>query len=831
MQLIDTQLKHNDCGVSVIKTICNIFGVRLSRSYIAQNVFLDAEGSRLSDIKVFFEQHGFDATPQLLDLNRKDENYYKAKVPFILPVETKGRAHYVVVNGYRKGRFEILDPAETAPCFLGLGELRKRVHVSNNILDGFAAKDHAHVVCRQLLQEYDMDMDAVYESVPVDHVFNKITYFVYIRDEFGFANTGAERNFLKDLLFNQDIAHLPQQFLQLFVSKDKAQGRVKDRARNEGRGRADDETEDEGRERVSIKAPVILPVRKNSRISTLNAPRKDEESRNAFLVLYDALGDHRKSVLLFLFAALFSVSFTQLYVFINQYFLDEILDLKNTSVIPFFILGMTIYYIFDLGLYLWKKWLSIMVSIRLDRLFLTSFDEKLNIYSLAFIQSFKKGDLTERLSDATKLKSFFTKYLVNILVDLAVSMYIMGVLLYLDWQLALVVLFVMGLFYCWFRCITPRLQRNEQVRFARKSDFFSTMLEKLEGIQTLKCLRYDRVFSRKITADVENLLDIQARTQKLNVLNRGVTSTITTAAKIMLVCFLAYASAADGALSIGEVVTFLTLSSRIFASLEGLLDENLTVQENAIILKRYLNFKESQTSEPQSRKPVEGMPFPAPIRSLALDAVCFGYHPADPILENLSITINRGDKIRIEGKNGTGKSTLSKVLALLYPAQSGTILVNGAPLESRFEEAVKGRILLVSNEDALFNDTVLYNLTFQNTEWDERIDVLAEKLGLSRWMEAMREQGAGFRISENGKNLSTGQRKKLLILRALLHPAEFVIFDEVLSGIDTASRLQIEEYLNTINDKTFIFISHESINCISFTKTFVLSDKRIIRQK
>ena len=794
MQLIDTQLKHNDCGVSVVKTICNIFGVKLSRSYIEQSLFLDAQGSRLSDIKAFFDHHGFEAIPQLLDLNLKDDSYYTAKLPFILPVDNKRGTHYVVVNGYKKGRFEILDPLENVPYYLTLAELRKRVHIAHSPLKDFSIKDQALVVCKRLLKEYGLDAETVVKELPSDDLFNKISYFLYTRDEFGFKDEDAEREFLKDLLFNQDMARLPLQFALLTDRGDV----------------------------VTVRAPVVLAVKKTDLLSTVNLPRDDIESRNAFLVLYDALGGHRKNVLLYIAIALISVSFAQAYVFINQYFLDEILGLKNTSVITLFVLGLLGYFLLDMGLHLWKKWLAIIVAIRLDRLFLSSFDEKLNIYSLQYIQSYQKGDLTERLSDAVKLKDFFTTYLVNILVDSSVSIYILGVLLYLNWQLTSIVLVVMGLFYIWFKCITPYLQRNEQVRFARKSDFFSTMLEKMEGIQTLKCLGSERAFSGKISSNIDSLLAIQARTQRLDVLNSAVSGGISAVARLTLVWFLAYESAAYAALTLGEVVTFLTLSSHVFSSLGGLLNENLTVQENIIILRRYLNFREKREDVTAPY-----MAFPGRLESISLENISFGYHPEDLIVDSLSLTINRGDKIRIEGSNGSGKSTLSKVIALLYPVLGGTILINGEPLESYCKEAVREKILLVSNEDALFNDTILYNLTFQNATWDERIDVLAEKLDLSAWLRDVRSQGATYRISESGRNLSTGQRKKLLILRALLHPAEFVIFDEVLSGIDAAARVQIEQFFNTLTDKTCIFISHESINDISFKNTYTISEKRL----
>ena len=116
----DPQLKSNDCGISAVKTIFNIFGKDIDRKYIENQIPLEEKGSRLSDLKFFLDNHGFISQYKLLDINYIQGNKQSLKelFPFILPVENRDGLHYVVVNELKGDKLKIYDPSKGSQYFL-----------------------------------------------------------------------------------------------------------------------------------------------------------------------------------------------------------------------------------------------------------------------------------------------------------------------------------------------------------------------------------------------------------------------------------------------------------------------------------------------------------------------------------------------------------------------------------------------------------------------------------------------------------------------------------------------------------------------------------------
>jgi len=283
------------------------------------------------------------------------------------------------------------------------------------------------------------------------------------------------------------------------------------------------------------------------------------------------------------------------------------------------------------------------------------------------------------------------------------------------------------------------------------------------------------------------------------------------------VVFLARNSIFNQSLSFGQLITFIMLSERVFSALASILSENLTLQENEVILKRYFDFNEAPKAHP-----LNGIS-DFTIDKVSLSKLNFGYNPTSRILKDIDFEIVRGEKIKIEGGNGSGKSSLSKILSFLYDPDSGDININDTKSNFFNRDALKDKILLVTNEDILFNETIEFNIAFGKDLSHSKIIDLSKEIGLYDFISS-HEDGLQFTINENGKNLSTGQRKKILIMRALLSRAEIVILDEVLSGIDLHSREKIESLIDDVNDKTFIVISHEPVKKLKFNRNFVMTN-------
>lgn len=790
MPKTDQQLKSNDCGVSAIKTVFNIFEKNISRKYIEEHIPLDQKGSRVSDLKDFFDENGFRAEFKLLEANyiEGNEAAIETLFPFILQVKHKSSHRYVVVSEMKGKKFRVSDPAKGSQYFLTLQEIKNRSMHNKHDWDLVETEDKILAVCADDLKEYNINFSEALIDNGHATLFNKLTYFKYLRESFGFKDTEAEKNFLFDLLKNQEISAVPSNFKTLELEKGK----------------------------IKNNSPLVLTVQ-SAFENDAPVTYPSEDKRSLYWQLFKQLGEYKKLWYIYIFAALFSATTAQIAVFTNQILIDNVLPTYNINTLILFAIGLGVYKIFDLFTTLYKNFVSMHLGNALDRYFLFSFDQKINSSSLAYIHSYKKGDLMERVSDSMKLKTFFMKFFTGILVDISVSVYSLCILFFIDKMLTLIVAAVMVSFVFWFKFITPYLKQNERLRYIRKADFISKMMEKVEGIQVIKSFKIERFHSNKIYSSINEYLRIQLRNGYVDLINKFVVAMIIIFSSLLIVVFLTKSAIETQIITLGQIVTFIALSSKIFSSLKGILDDNMTLQENEVILRRYLDFDEE--SNAASNKGIKDFE----IEKIEFQGIHYGYLPHEMILKDINLKIKKGEKIKIEGQNGSGKSTFSKILTTLYHPQSGSILINNRDKKFYDAEKMGEKILLVTNEDILFNDTIYNNIALGKEIELSKILDLAKDINFYDFI-ASKEDGLEFVINENGKNLSTGQRKKILLLRALFAHTELIILDEVLSGMDIESRNKVESLINDDHSKTFIIISHEPINNIKFTKKYKITN-------
>ena len=791
MPITDPQLKSNDCGISAIKTVFNIYGKNISRKYIEQNIPLEEKGSRILDIKKFFNSNGFNAQFKLFDVNYVPGNEASLQelFPFILPIENKNGLHYVVANELKNKSIKIYDPSKGSQYYLSLQEMKKKSYFNKNHWDLTDTEEKIIAICSQDLSDYQINFENALIENGHATLFNKLTYFKYLKESFGFKDQMAERNFLTDLLKNQEISSVPNNFKILELEK----GRIKNNS------------------------PLILVVKAIEEEKEAQQSYPAEENGNLYWQLFKQLGEYKKLWYIYIFAALFSAATAQIAVFTNQIMIDNVLPTYNLNTLVLFAVGLGIYKIFDIFTTVYKNYVAIHLGNALDKYFLFSFDKKINDSSLSYIHSYKKGDLMERVSDSLKLKSFFMKFFTNILVDVSVSIYSLCILFFIDKTLTLIVLGVMVLFFLWFKFITPYLKQNERLRYMRKADFLSKMMEKVDGIQVIKSFKIERFHSSKIFLSINEYLKIQLRNGYIDLLNKIVVALIVIVSTIFIILFLTKSAIETQIITLGQIVTFIALSSKIFSSLKSILDDNLTLQENEVILKRYLDFDEQ--IKKVSKKGIHDFN----IEKIELQNLNYGYLPDEFVLKDINLKIKKGEKIKIEGQNGSGKSTFSKILTTLYHPNSGCILINEKDKKFYNDDKMRDKILLVTNEDTLFNDTIQNNIVLGKEIPVSAILDMAKQINFYDFI-ASKDDGLDFIINENGKNLSNGQRKKILLLRALFSDAELIILDEVLSGMDIESRNKIETMIDEDLTKTYIIISHEPITNINFSKKYKIAN-------
>src|SRR5258708_14321263 len=161
MNNIDQQLRGNDCGISAIKTVFNIFGKEISRDYVLDGVFMDEKGSSLKDIKTFFDNHGCKSKFKFLDVNliSKDLTSLKSLCPFILPVKQTNELHYVVVNGIKRNKLKIFDPSRISAYYLSFAELKAIAHYSDSYWELADLKERMEALCAPELTRYNISLN------------------------------------------------------------------------------------------------------------------------------------------------------------------------------------------------------------------------------------------------------------------------------------------------------------------------------------------------------------------------------------------------------------------------------------------------------------------------------------------------------------------------------------------------------------------------------------------------------------------------------------------------------------------------------------------------
>lgn len=793
---IEQQLKHNDCGISAVKIVYNLFHLHINRTYIEENIFLNENGTSLHDIKDFFDKQHFKTDLNLIDTNTFKFNPEKLKkyLPCILPVKNKQGLHYVVIKGINKNKLQVLDPAKGQTFRWSFSELMNKAHIATANYDYVRNSDLLQQVIIEELAQYNIEA-ALIEDQNKGDVLNKLTYFSYLKENFGFADTEAEKKFLNDLLFNQQLNTLPKQFRTLKLNGAK----------------------------LRITAPVVLSINKTEEAQLPASSNMAEKPVSSYRRLITEMKPYHQLWRIYITAALVTAFLGQLTIFTNQILIDNILPSYNLNVLVLFAIGLGLFRVFNLVLSLYRSFISIHLANIVDNFFLTSFIEKLNLFPIRYIHTFSRGDLSERVKDSLKLKTFFISFFTGIMIDAFVAVYSLIILFTLNWKITLIVLFILLLFTVWFYLITPYIRENEKRRFMEKSNLYSSLFENIDGLQVIKSFRMEGQFMQRLAPKIKSILAIQRKVRYVNLINSGIINFIIIIAAVLILLFLSRNAIIDKSISIGQIITFIALSYQVFSSVSSVLDQNLDLQENEIILDRYFDFSKEE-NKPASEKHNKIKSFD--LNRVEFRNVAFQYIPQRPVFTNLNIRINKGDKIKLEGSNGAGKSTFCKVLSLLYPPDSGDIFINDEKYQFYNSSSIRKKILLVSNEDILFNDTLGYNVSFDYNCNTAEILALAKQIGLYEFI-AEKAEGLDFIINEQGKNLSTGQRKKILMMRALLSDAELMILDETLSGIDQESKEKIEKYLNTLTHQSFIIISHEPLSHLKFSKTLKMNNGSI----
>lgn len=291
---------------------------------------------------------------------------------------------------------------------------------------------------------------------------------------------------------------------------------------------------------------------------------------------------------------------------------------------------------------------------------------------------------------------------------------------------------------------------------------------------------------------------------------------------------LIYAAVRVSSLSLANLSVFLFAMFRLGPRVSTLNDFLYRIDGNLPHLVRtqqFIDELESREEAPDSTADVD-----EPIDTIAFDDVRFAYE-SEEVLSGVSFDVDRHDFVAFVGPSGAGKSTIVGLLTRMYRPHDGTITADGHSIEEFDLEAWRKRIAVVRQHPYLFDDTLRYNLTVGNRDAsDEEIREVCDIAQVTEFLEEL-PQGLETPLGDDGVRLSGGQRQRIAIARALLKDADFIVFDEATSDLDTNLEQRVHRGIETMDrDRGLFVIAHRLSTVTGADRIYAMENGRIVER-
>lgn len=431
--------------------------------------------------------------------------------------------------------------------------------------------------------------------------------------------------------------------------------------------------------------------------------------------------------------------------------------------------------------------------------------DRLRRISLSEYESLGSGTVTTHLvTDLDTLDSFIGETLSRFLIALLTLVGTSAILLWMHWQLALLILLFNPLVIYATVQLGKRVKHLKRLENDSTSRFTQALTETLDSIQEIRASNRQGFFLSRLSRKARDVRDFAIASKwKTDASNRAsgllfqLGIDIFRAAAMLTVLF--------SDLSIGQMLAVFSYLWFMIGPVEQLLSLQYAFYAAGGALGR-INQLLGRRDEPHYPGKVNPFADKATV-GIDVDDVSFAYGD-EPVLDGLSLHIAAGEKVAIVGASGGGKSTLVQLLLGLYQARSGTIRYGGERLEDSGLDVVRENVAVVLQHPALFNDTVRENLTMGRECTDEQCWQALRIAQLADTVEAM-NKGLDSVVGRSGVRLSGGQRQRLAIARMVLAQPKVVILDEATSALDAATEYAVHQGLAAfLQGRTTLIIAH-----------------------
>jgi len=448
--------------------------------------------------------------------------------------------------------------------------------------------------------------------------------------------------------------------------------------------------------------------------------------------------------------------------------------------------------------------------------------------SLSFMDKTEVGRLMSRLQGDVNSMQEFLETSVLAIGDLLLLFGIIVVMFWLDWQLAIMVLTVIPILFVVRILWLTRARSAFMAAHEANSITNGALAEAIHGVRAVQAMDRTKLNSELYGKLVDNTFKAQLRASKLSQIMIPIVDTLTGSA-MAVVALAGGLMVVSGRIEVGVMVAFLFYIQRFFDPIRSLTMQYSVMQRAMAsghrlteVLDVKIDVKDSDKAKPLSSSD-DG--------SIKFQNVTFGYNPVNPVVKEISFSVNSGETVALVGPTGSGKSSVMALIHRFYEVQAGAIFVGGHDVRDVTQKSLGRHIAMVLQEPYLFTGTVMENIRYASNWADDKAIVdSAKAVGAHDFILAL-PKGYDTMLTERGSNLSHGQRQLLSFARALVADAKILIMDEATANIDSYTEMQIQKALQQLlKGRTGLVIAHRLATIRNADRIIVLKQGQLVEQ-
>lgn len=454
---------------------------------------------------------------------------------------------------------------------------------------------------------------------------------------------------------------------------------------------------------------------------------------------------------------------------------------------------------------------------------------KITHFKLKYFDHEPVGKLiTRNVSDIESIASIFSQGLFMIVGDILKMLVVLGIMLFMNWKLTLIVLAAMPLLLYATRVFQKHMKvAFEEVR-AQVANLNTFVQERVTGMKIVQ------LFTRE-ALEFEKFKEINQKHNdawQKNILYNSIFFPIADiVSSVTLGCVILYGGysiiGGDHISTTGDLFAYTMMISMLFNPLRQIADKFNVMQMGIVAADRVFEIMDQDEFLEQDGSKVAS----AFEGNIAFQKVHFSYIEGVEVLKGIDLEVKAGQTVAIVGSSGAGKSTMINLLSRFYDIDQGTITIDGVNVKEFTLDSLRKHIAVVLQDVFLFSDTILNNITLNDPEiTKEDVVKAAKQIGIDGFIDSL-PGGYNYNVKERGVMLSSGQRQLISFLRAYMSQPSILILDEATSSIDTHSEELIQKAIEKLTKgRTSIVIAHRLATIMNADLIVVMDQGKIVEK-